>query len=111
MADGCRTEAIGCFWRLRTVDMQDPANELRRITLPRTSVNKGKKGGQCPPSQKPSTARQAHLCRRHGCYLYDPLGTRDARGAPEGSRRLPNYRHPYMSCKGTCPCPAARGRT
>jgi hypothetical protein len=26
--------------------MQDAANELRRITLPRTPVNKGKKGVQ-----------------------------------------------------------------
>jgi hypothetical protein len=41
---GCRcwTGSIGCFRSYRTGDMHDPANELLRITLPRTPLNKGR---------------------------------------------------------------------
>jgi hypothetical protein len=36
------TEAQGCW----TGAMQDPASELRRISIPRTPVNKGKRKGR-----------------------------------------------------------------
>jgi hypothetical protein len=38
-----RTGAIGRFWQPRTRAMQDRACGLRRIPIPRTRVNKGKK--------------------------------------------------------------------
>jgi len=42
MGDG----AIGRFLDLRIGDMHDPANELRRIDLPRRWVNKGTRKGR-----------------------------------------------------------------
>jgi hypothetical protein len=39
------TEANGCFWPSRAGAMQDPANGLPRIPLPRTTVNKSIKAG------------------------------------------------------------------
>jgi hypothetical protein len=33
---------MGRFWPYRTGAMQDPVSELRRITLPRSRVNKDK---------------------------------------------------------------------
>src|SRR5215212_1598629 len=40
MTSTLRCGAIGRFWPYRTGAMQDPASELRRITLLGTSVNK-----------------------------------------------------------------------
>jgi hypothetical protein len=39
-----RTGAMGRFWLVWTKTMQDPVYGLPRISLPRTRVNKGKKG-------------------------------------------------------------------
>src|SRR5918999_1054843 len=38
-----RAETTECFWSCSTEAIQDPASELPRILIPRTSVNKGKK--------------------------------------------------------------------
>jgi hypothetical protein len=37
-----KTWAIGCFWLHLTATIQDRANGFRRISLPRTRVNKGR---------------------------------------------------------------------
>src|SRR5215218_4681887 len=46
MTSTLRCGAMGRFWPYRTGAMQDAANELRRITLLRGWVNKGKKAGR-----------------------------------------------------------------
>ena len=43
------------YW---TEAMQDPTSELRRIPLPRTSVNKSKKKGRSRSSDPPQRATQ-----------------------------------------------------
>src|SRR5215218_7255894 len=46
MTSMLRCGFVGRLWAYRAGAMQDPANELRRILLPRTSVNKGKNKGR-----------------------------------------------------------------
>jgi hypothetical protein len=46
---------MGRFWPYRTGAMQDAANELRRIPLPRTSVNRGKKRAEVARDPDPLT--------------------------------------------------------
>jgi hypothetical protein len=43
MTSTLRCRFVGRFWPYRSGAMQDPANELPRILLPRTWVNKDEK--------------------------------------------------------------------
>ncbi len=63
----CRTGDYGRFWPCRTGSMHDPASGLRRIHLPGSSVNKGKKGGRhCPPPRKTALRSRARRGRSYG---------------------------------------------
>jgi hypothetical protein len=74
--EGGRT---GVFWTYRTGVMRDPASELRRITLPRTPVNKGKKEGR---GQNLRPLVEARCCRFGGAW--STLGAHLGHLAPLG---------------------------
>jgi hypothetical protein len=50
--------------------MQDPANELLRISLPRTWVNKGKKKGRSPIRLAPSSTLVPFRRKRVSSYPF-----------------------------------------
>src|SRR5215208_5856997 len=63
MTSTLRCGAMGRFWPHRTGAMQDPVSELRRISLPRTPLNKGKNkhGSSDPYSARRYLHRQGHI--------------------------------------------------
>src|SRR5918994_5441031 len=67
----------GCFQGYRGEAMQHPGYELPRISIPRTSVNKGIKKGRVPPLSGPSLSYGSPT---------SPLLARDIEGF------APNYR-------------------
>ena len=59
----CRVPGDGYFQGYRGEAMQDPANGLRRISIPRTRVNKGKeKGRGCYTPALPKNLSYRALC-------------------------------------------------